>query len=147
MLTMLLKHKLRFTLVIALSLLFILIRVYEDDLFYDPFLNYFKSDFQHSPLPEFNSFQLIFGLFFRYGLNMVISLGVLYVLFKDIAMLKFVSVLYGFFFLILISSFFAIIYYYGDQNNFMLFYVRRFLIQPIFVLLFVPAFFYQKYHK
>lgn len=147
MLTMLLKHKLRFTLVIVLVLLFTLIRAYEDELFYDPFLDYFKGDFQHSPLPEFNSFQLIIGLLFRYGLNTVISLGILYVLFKDIAMLKFVSVLYVFFLLILISSFFAIIYYYGDQNNFMLFYVRRFLIQPIFVLLFVPAFFYQKYHK
>lgn len=147
MLTMLLKHKLSFTLVIVLVLLFALIRAYEDDLFYDPFLDYFKGDFQHSPLPEFNSFELIVGLFFRYGLNMVISLGILYVLFKDIAMLKFVSVLYGFFFLILISSFFAIIYCYGAQNNFILFYVRRFLIQPIFVLLFVPAFFYQKYHK
>lgn len=147
MLAKLFKYKLRFSLVIVLVLLFALIRAFEDDLFYDPFLNYFKGDFQHSPLPEFNSFQLVFGLFSRYGLNMVISLGILYVLFKDIAMLKFVSVLYGFFFLILISSFFAIIYYYGDQNNFMLFYVRRFLIQPIFVLLFVPAFFYQKYHK
>jgi exosortase F-associated protein len=55
--------------------------------------------------------------------------------------------LYVFFFLILISSFFVIMYYYGEHNKFILFYIRRFLIQPIFVLLFVPAFFYQKYHK
>lgn len=147
MLTMLFKHKMRFTLVIALVILFALIRAYEDDLFYDPFLDYFKRDFQHSPLPEFNCFRLIIGLLFRYGLNTVISLGILYVLFKDVVMLKFVLVLYVFFFLILISSLFGIIYYYGEQNNFMLFYIRRFLIQPIFVLLFVPAFFYQKYHK
>jgi exosortase F-associated protein len=147
MLTMLLKHKIRFFLVIALVILFALIRAYEDDLFYDPFLDYFKNDFHHLPLPEFNSFQLIIGLLFRYGLNTVISLGILYVLFEDIAILQFVSVLYVFFFLILISSFFVIMYYYGEHNKFILFYIRRFLIQPIFVLLFVPAFFYQKYHK
>lgn len=147
MLTMLLKHKTRFTLVIALVILFALIRAYEDDLFYDPFLDYFKSDFHHLPLPEFNSFQLIVGLLFRYGLNMVISLGILYILFKDLEMIQFVSVLYVFLFLILIFAFFAIIHYYVEQNNLILFYIRRFLIQPIFVVVFIPAFFYQKYYK
>ncbi len=147
MLTILLKHKLRFTLLILLVILFALIRAYEDDLFYDPFLDYFKSDFHHLPLPEFDRFRLIVGLLFRYGLNTVISLGILYTFFKDVEMIQFVSVLYIFLFLILIFAFFAIINYYGEQNNLILFYIRRFLIQPIFVLLFIPAFFYQKYHK
>jgi len=62
-------------------------------------------------------------------------------------MIQFVSVLYVFFFLILIGLFFSMLYFYEEHNNLILFYVRRFLIQPIFVILFIPAFYYQKQIK
>jgi exosortase F-associated protein len=95
-------------------------------------------------LPDFNSFQLFLGLLFRYALNTVVSLGIIYVLFKDVQMVKFALVLYYFFFMILIAAFFYIVLFIKGHNNLVLFYVRRFLIQPIFVLLFVPGFYYQK---
>lgn len=147
MLKVLLKHKLRIVFVLFLILLFALVRAYEDHLFYDPFLNYFKSDFKGMPLPDYNPFQLFFGLLFRYSLNMLLSLILIYTLFEDVSMVKFTSFLYSFFFLILIFYFYAIIYFYGETNNLILFYVRRFLIQPIFVLVFIPAFYYQKLNK
>jgi exosortase F-associated protein len=147
MLKILLTHKFRFVFVLLFVLSFVLIRVYEDRLFYDPFLNYFKSDFNSLPLPAYNPFHLFIGLLFRYGLNMVLSLGLIFTLFKDVEMFKFASFLYAFFFMVLIFSFYAVIYFYGERNNMMLFYVRRFLIQPIFILLFIPAFYYQKLHK
>jgi exosortase F-associated protein len=147
MLRKLLKNKIRLVQFIFLVALLVLIRVYEDQLFYDPFLDYFKSDFANLPLPNFNSFQLFVGLLFRYALNTVISLGIIYILFKEIQMVKFALVLYCFFFMILIAAFFFIIYYSREHNNFVLFYVRRFLIQPIFVLLFVPGFYFQKQNK
>ena len=147
MLRILLTHKLRFVLVLLFVLSFALVRAYEDRLFYDPFLDYFKSDFNALPLPVYNSFQLFVGLLFRYGLNMVLSLGLIFTLFKDVTMVKFSSLLYVFFFLVLILSFYVIIYFDGSNNNLMLFYVRRFLIQPIFVLLFIPAFYYQSLTK
>jgi exosortase F-associated protein len=124
-----------------------LVRAFENQLFYDPFLDYFKSDFNSLPLPEYDAMKLFFGLLFRYGLNTVLSLGILYALFKDVEMVEFASILYGFSFLILIVAFFLIIYFYGEHNNLMLFYVRRFLIQPIFVIVFIPAFYYQKQNK
>lgn len=124
-----------------------LVRTFEDQLFYDPFLAYFKKDFNSLPLPKFDAVKLFFGLLFRYALNTVFSLGILYILFKDVDIVWFTSVLYGFFFLVLISLFFVIIYFYEEHNNLMLFYVRRFLIQPIFVIVFVPAFYYQKQNK
>lgn len=124
-----------------------LVRAFEDELFYDPFLAYFKKDFNSLPLPKYDAMKLFFGLLFRYGLNTVFSLGILYILFKDVDIIRFTSVLYGFFFLVLISLFFLIIYFYEEHNNLMLFYVRRFLIQPIFVIVFVPAFYYQKQNK
>jgi exosortase F-associated protein len=147
MLQKLLKNKIRLVQFVFLVALFALIRAYENQLFYDPFLDYFKNDFTNLPLPNFNSFQLFLGLLFRYGLNAVISLGIIYVLFKEIQMVKFALILYCFFFMILIGAFFFIIYYYREHNNLVLFYVRRFLIQPIFVLLFVPGFYFQKQNK
>lgn len=147
MLQKLLKNKVRLLQFVVLVALLVLIRAFEDQLFYDPFLDYFKNDFTNMPLPNFNSFQLFLGLLFRYTLNTVVSLGIIYVLFKDVQMVKFALVLYYFFFMILIAAFFYIILFIKGHNNLVLFYVRRFLIQPIFVLLFVPGFYYQKQNK
>lgn len=133
---------------IALSIIFVfllvLIRVYEGNLFYDPFLDYFKSNYQNFPIPETDKFHLFLSLFFRYFLNTIFSLAIIYVLFKDVDAVKFASVLYFIFFVILIGAFFFIVSNKGEINKMNLFYVRRFLIQPIFLLLFVPAFYYQK---
>ncbi|SDZ94729.1 exosortase F-associated protein [Flavobacterium gillisiae] len=144
MLKTLLSNKLRVFLGLVLVVLFATIRAYEDQLFYDPFLNYFKSDFNALPLPSYNPFHLLMGLLFRYGLNTILSLGLIYVLFRDSTMIKFASFLYAFFFVFFVSLFYTIIYFYGANNDMVLFYVRRFLIQPIFVILFIPAFYYQK---
>jgi exosortase F-associated protein len=147
MLKILLTNKIRFCVALLLILLLVSVRAYENSLFYDPFLSYFKGDFNVMPLPKYDLLPFLMGLLFRYGLNSVLSLGLIYVLFKDLLMIKFASFLYLFFFVALIVLFFSIIYYSGSHNNWLLFYVRRFLIQPILVLLFIPAFYYQKVNK
>jgi exosortase F-associated protein len=43
--------------------------------------------------------------------------------------------------------FFFIVYFFNSDQNLILFYVRRFLIQPLFVILFVPAFYFQKLNQ
>lgn len=144
MLQKLLNHKVRIALAIILVLFLVLIRAYEDSLFYDPFLNYFKADYYNLPLPEIENVYLFFGLFFRYFLNTVLSLAIIYVLFKDIEAVKFASILYLVFFVILVVAFFFVLSFFGETNKMALFYIRRFLIQPIFLLLFLPAFYYQK---
>jgi exosortase F-associated protein len=144
MLQKLLNHKVRIALAILLVLLLVLVRAYEDNLFYDPFLNYFKAGYYNLPLPEIDNFQLFFGLFLRYFLNTALSLAIIYVLFKDIEAVKFASILYLAFFIILVVAFFFVFSFFGETNKMALFYIRRFLIQPIFLLLFLPAFYYQK---
>ncbi len=134
----------RLFVVFSLLLCFVLVRFYENILFYDPFLDYFKSDFNNLPLPEFDTFKLILNLLFRYSLNMGISLGLIYVIFKDSMMIRFSVLLYSIAFVLLLITMFLVIHIYGSENNLLLFYVRRFLIQPIFVLLFIPAFYFQK---
>lgn len=147
MLNNILENKLRIFLLIVFVLLLVGVRALESQLFYDPFLVYFERDYEVLPLPEFDSLRLFFGLLFRYTLNTILSLGIIYVLFEEIEMVKFASILYVVFFLVLIITFSGVVYFYANHNNLMLFYVRRFLIQPIFILLFIPGFYYQKLSK
>lgn len=147
MLNNILENKLKVFLLILFVLFLMSIRAFESQLFYDPFLAYFESDYETLPLPEFDSLRLFLGLLFRYTLNTILSLGIIYVLFKEIELVKFALILYVIFFLVLIIAFFCIIYFYANHNNLTLFYVRRFLIQPIFILLFIPGFYYQKINK
>ena len=147
MLEKLLNNKIKAILLIALVLLLALVRAFENALFYDPFSDYFKNDYLNLPFPEFEGVVLFFGMTFRYFLNALISLAIIYVLFKDVKLTQFASVLYVIFFIILVSIFFLLITLSDQHHNFLLFYVRRFLIQPLFLLLFVPAFYYQKLQK
>ena len=135
------KSKILFSVFIVLCLG--LVRTFENQLFYDPFLRYFDSDFKNLPFPEVDGCKLFFALFFRYSLNTVLSLLLIYALFRDAEILKFSSFLYIFFLVLLFILFFVILNYFPD-GNWLLFYVRRFIIQPVFILLFIPAFYYQQ---
>lgn len=143
MLNKLLEHKVKLLIAIFIIVCFGMIRALENKLFYDPFLVYFESDFKNSTFPQLDSFKLFSGLLFRYLLNTVLSLILIYTLFQEIDILKFSVFLYAFFLIVLLGMFIVIINYFQDLS-WLLFYVRRFLIQPIFVLLFIPAFYYQK---
>lgn len=147
MLNKLLDKKADVFMVLLLVCLLAAVRAFEDNLFYDPFLIYFKGDYRVLPLPEFNALLLFLGMLFRFTLNAFLSLGIIYFLFKDKGMIKFTSILYLLFFLVLIIAFFFILYFYENKNNLLLFYVRRFLIQPLFVILFIPAFYFQNISK
>lgn len=138
----LLKYKKEIVFSIVLVFLLALIRTFED-FFYDPFLDYFKSDYSNLPFPEYDSIKLFLSLLLRFALNTIVSLAIIQVLFKDFSLTQFASVLYLIFFILLIIAFFCILNFSSEANNLLLFYVRRFLIQPLFVLLFVPAFYYQ----
>lgn len=141
------KQIFRFGLLVIALVCIVLIRIYEDFLFYDPFLDFFKRDYQNQVLPDFNSLQLFLGIAFRYGLHMILSLFILYLLFRDKKIIFLSSVLYLLFFIILIGWFFVLLHSEKHPNYLILFYVRRFLIQPLFLVLFVPAFYYQKMIK
>ena len=62
MLEKILNNKLKIVLVLLLVLLLAAIRAYEDELFYDPFLSYFKADYLSLVVPKFDSFKLFLGL-------------------------------------------------------------------------------------
>lgn len=144
MLKNLYRNRLKIGIVMLLVFLLALVRIYENVLFYDPFSYYFKSDYLNLTFPQYEKGKLFFSLLSRYWLNAFLSLGIIYVVFTDWELTKFSAVLYLLFFVVLIVAFYALIAFSGPENNFMIFYVRRFLIQPVLVLLFIPAFYYQK---
>ncbi|MGV8993963.1 MAG: exosortase F system-associated membrane protein [Flavobacterium sp.] len=134
----------RVTLAVVIIILLAMVRLFESEIFYDPLLQYFKGSYQQESVPEMN-FQLLFlNIAFRYLLNTILSLALLYVIFNDKQMLKFTAVLYLIFFVVLISILlFALSN--EDPDKMLVFYIRRFLIQPIFILLFIPGFLFQEY--
>jgi exosortase F-associated protein len=141
------NNKAEILLGIFLVALLILIRTFEDTLFYDPLLKYFRYDFNNMKLPILNPIKLFISMGFRYYLNSMISLGLLYLIFKDRKIVKFSMLLFIIFGSILMISFLFTLHFFGEEHKMALFYIRRFLIQPIFLILFVPAFYYQKKMK
>jgi len=117
------------------------VRYFENALFYDPFLKYFKSDYLKLPLPEFNSLKLVLSFFSRYFINSLLSLALVLVVFKDWGHVRFSAFLLLLFFFVLIGVFFLVVYYF-ENHKMVLFYIRRFMIQPLFVLLFLPGFYF-----
>lgn len=136
--------KKNFALVGVLIFALILVRAFESKLFYDPFLEFFHGESQNKPLPEYDSLKLFFGLFFRYLLNSVITISIIYLLFKETSIVKLSAFLLVVFFIILIAALFLILNVSSQPDYLYVFYIRRFLIQPLFLILFVPAFYYQR---
>ncbi|MBU3681923.1 MAG: exosortase F system-associated protein [Flavobacterium sp.] len=133
---------------IALAVLLVLglaaVRAFEHRLFYDPFISFFKRDYQNQDYPDFSAWQLIISYSLRYLANTALSLLLLYVLFADNTIIKVAAILYVIFLIVLLSVFFTLFYLDEHPATFVVFYVRRFLIQPLFIILFIPAFYYQK---
>lgn len=142
-----LKNKKITAYIVLIVLILIIIRTFEQIIFYDPFLTYFKQEYAHLPFPQINTVKLFFSLGFRYYINSVLSILLLYVLFKDRGFIKFSVLLYMILGSILMISFFFVLEFFGEESKMTLFYIRRFIIQPIFLLLFIPAFYYQKRMK
>lgn len=130
--------------VIILIGLLVAVRAFEDILFYDPFINYFKLEFHNQLYPEYDAVKLFLNLSGRYLINSIITLGIIYLIFKDLSKVKISSIILSLFFLILIGLMFLFLFFFTEKQAMILFYVRRFLIQPLFLLLFIPAFYYQQ---
>lgn len=141
------KNKKQFFWIFVIVLLLAVVRGFENQLFYDPFLKYYRSEYAHLPLPKFNVFQLFFSYGFRFYINSVLSLFLLYIIFKDTKIVKFSILLYMLLGSITMIGFFFVLNFFGEESKMTLFYFRRFIIQPLFILLLIPAFYYQKQVK
>ncbi|MBJ6366552.1 exosortase F system-associated membrane protein [Snuella sedimenti] len=134
----------RYTLLFLLFGALVLIRWFENELFYDPYLIFFKNDYLYLDNPRREVFKLTMFTGLRYTLNSIISLGILYVIFKEKSMVKFSAFIYVVAFVVLILIYLYFVINPRQQDYYMFFNVRRFLIQPVILLLLLPAFYYYK---
>lgn len=122
----------------------VLVRQLEASLFYDPLLQFFKTNHSTQPLPEMDYFKVLYNVAFRYSINVILSLVILWVVFRNRGVLKLSLFLFGILFVALIIVFALLLNASEEGNHMALFYVRRFLIQPLFLLILLPAFYFQK---
>ena len=134
----------KYILLFALFGMLVLIRVFENELFYDPYLTFFQNDYLYIDSPRREVFKLSAFTSLRYWLNTVISLGILYVVFKDKSMIKFSTLIYLFSFVVLILIYLYFVVNPKQEHYYLFFNMRRFLIQPIILLVLLPAFYYYK---
>ena len=133
--------QLRFILVIILTLFLVMVRVFQGELFYDPFIAFFKTNYHINTLPDYNLTKLICYLILRYAINSIISLGVIYALFQKMQFIRLASILYLGAFLILIVLFLILLLNLDSNWYYLFFNIRRFLIHPVLLILFTAAFF------
>ena len=138
------KNILKYTLLLILFSMLILIRAFETDLFYDPLIEFFKNDYLYKRMPEVNDWELITNVLFRYILNSLISLAIINVIFKNKKHLKYAGFFHMFMCIILIIMFMYLLRNRFESGYLVPFYVRRFLIHPIFLFLLLPAFYYYR---
>ena len=83
-------HKVtKYILLAILVLILILIRFYEGILFYDPYLEFFQNDYLYIDSPRREVAKLVGFTTLRYLLNTIISLAILFVVFRDKSIIKF----------------------------------------------------------
>ncbi|WKD84990.1 hypothetical protein KCTC32516_00327 [Polaribacter huanghezhanensis] len=141
------KKALKYILLILLISLLFLIRAFDSNLFYDPLINYFQNDYLYSSMPEVNIWILVINLLFRYTLNSLITLGIIYVTFQKKRYVKFAGFFLMLAFVILLVTFVFLLKGEFKQGYLLPFYIRRFLIHPLFLLILFPAFYYMKINK
>ncbi|WP_456420577.1 exosortase F system-associated membrane protein [Lutibacter sp.] len=139
------KRKIQILLVVLLFLLLIAVRVFIQPYFYDPLIEYFKNDYLHTAIPNLDFSKFFLNIFYRFTLNTIISLVIIYLIFNDLKVIYFSIKFYVIAFVIFSSALFVFLKFDSDYK--LIFYARRFLIQPLFVFLLLPAFYYQQLKK
>lgn len=138
------KKSVRVLVATVLATFLILIRWFENELFYDPLLVYFRVSHSTESLPEVNDLMLLLNVAFRYWMNTIVSLGILWFIFYERELIRFSFFIYLVFYILLMIPYFLLLQSTEAGPHMALFYVRRFLIQPLLLLILLPAFYFQK---
>ncbi len=137
----------KYILVFLLFSLLFLIRAFESELFYDPLIKYFQNDYLYTKIPKIDIWKMVVDTLFRYTLNSLISLAIIHLIFNKKRFVKFAGFFFMLAFMILIPIFVYLLREEFEAGYLFPFYIRRFLIHPLFLLLLLPAFYYQKLNK
>lgn len=120
------------------------VRMVEESLFYDPFLSYFHAADKNAQFPDFEWAKLILNYLFRFSLNLTLSALVVHFIFKNKEWTMQAIVLMLVVFAITFPIYLYCIYTRFEIGYLFSFYMRRFVIQPLILLLIIPLFYYRK---
>lgn len=120
------------------------VRIFEDSLFYDPFLNYFHDATKNAKFPDFEWTRLILSHLFRFVLNLVSSCIIIHFIFKNKSWTVQGAVLISIIFAITFPIYLFCVSDRFETGHLFSFYIRRFVIQPLILLLIIPLFYYRK---
>lgn len=138
------KKTIRIIITVLLIVLLFLVRAFEEQLFYDPLNRYFQNDYLYKKIPSLDRWNLLLHLFYRYIINSLISLAIIHFVFRNKKIIKFSQLFFTISFLVLIVAFFFSLRNNLEGGYIFTFYIRRFLIQPLFLLILLPAFYFHK---
>jgi exosortase F-associated protein len=120
------------------------VRFLEDKIFYDPFLEYFRGDYKLATIPEFETVKLVASLLLRFLLNLFFSAIVVHFIFLNkiwtLQAVLLMAIAFVFFFPIYLWCIISKM----EIGYLFTFSIRRFVIQPIILLLIIPIFYYRK---
>ena len=120
------------------------VRYVEADVFYDPLLAYFKGNTSQTQFPEVKWASLIGSHLLRFLLNILFSAVVLQSLFSNKIWTIQGIILMVIFFAITFPLYLYCVYTQFSIGELFSFYIRRFVIQPLALLLIIPLFYYRK---
>lgn len=132
----------KLAIVALLVVLLVVIRMYEEELFYDPFMHFFQGCLDENP--KLFPGHWYTNVVLRFLANTLISLAIIYVVFEKKSSVRFSALLYAAFFIVLFPLFIYLMERVEREDYLAVFYVRRFLVQPILLLLLLPALYYQR---
>lgn len=120
------------------------VRFFEDKIFYDPFLSFFRNIGQPSQFPQIEWLRLIFNHFLRFFINLFFSCFIIYFLFRNKKWTMESFFIISAVFIISLALYLICVYYKFSIGYLVPFYIRRFLIQPIILLILIPSLYYRK---
>ncbi len=132
----------RILLAIVLIIGLIAVRFFEDRIFYDPLIHYFK--YFKARFPQLNETKLYSHIFLRYMLNLLFTVLLIKVIFWKQQYVKFTIIIGVLGLAILLPLYAYQLHNHLIWGDMIFFYVRRFLIQPMFLIILVPCFYYQE---
>lgn len=141
------SKKKTYFIVFILLLLLIAVRFFEYIFFNDYLLDFFNYSYLTDALPDISFWQVYPVIALRYWVNSLLSVLILWLLFPQQNIMRFLFILYAFAFIILSLLFMYEWFHYQPGEYLLLFYVRRLLIHPVLLFILIPALLFHHLEK
>lgn len=128
---------------VGLSCLSVLILVYlfQREWFYSGF---YDTGAASDKLPDFNAWKFFASKYIRFLINDTMALGILWALFEERKYMNFAFFVFLAEALVMMPIYIVGVIWYWDTLRWFLSHLHRLVVNPFFMMLLIPAFYYQK---